>query len=51
MKMSTSKTRAKHIRFPHQMLSDIQESLKQESSENFSAWVIEACRIRLRKRN
>lgn len=49
--MSTSKTRAKHIRFPHQMLSDIQESLKQERSNNFSARVMEACRIRLRIRH
>ena len=36
-----------HIRFPNQMIEQINIALEQKGSRNFSAWVIEACRRRL----
>ncbi|NIF20176.1 YlcI/YnfO family protein [Candidatus Pantoea multigeneris] len=47
-KMSTSKTRRRHIRFPHSLLEGIEASLARECSQNFSAWVVEACRLRIK---
>ena len=35
------------IRFPNQMIEQINVALEQKGSGNFSAWVIEACRRRL----
>ncbi len=35
------------IRFPNQMIEQINIALEQKGSGNFSAWVIEACRRRL----
>ena len=36
-----------NIRFPNQMIEQINIALEQKGSRNFSAWVIEACRRRL----
>ena len=33
-----------NIRFPNQMIEQINIALEQKGSGNFSAWVIEACR-------
>ena len=37
----------RNIRFPNQMIEQINIALEQKGSRNFSAWVIEACRRRL----
>ncbi|EEY8474008.1 TPA: YlcI/YnfO family protein, partial [Escherichia coli] len=37
----------RNIRFPNQMIEQINIALDQKGSGNFSAWVIEACRRRL----
>ena len=37
----------RNIRFPNQMIEQINIALEQKGSGNFSAWVIEACRRRL----
>ena len=45
--MSTNRTRrttTRNIRFPNQMIEQINIALEQKGSRNFSAWVIEACR-------
>lgn len=47
-KMTNSKTRRKHIRFPHLLIEQIEESMKSENIQNFSAWVVEACRLKAR---
>ena len=47
--MSTNRTRrttTRNIRFPNQMIEQINIALEQKG-QNFSAWVIEACRRRL----
>ena len=36
----------RNIRFPNQMIEQINIALEQKRSGNFSAWVIEACRRR-----
>ncbi|EFM7238501.1 DUF3950 domain-containing protein, partial [Escherichia coli] len=41
------RTTTRNIRFPNQMIEQINIALDQKGSENFSAWVIEACRRRL----
>ena len=40
-------TTTRNIRFPNQMIEQINIALEQKGSGNFSAWVIEACRRRL----
>lgn len=46
-KMTNSRTRRKHIRFPHSVIKRIEMCMETEGSHNFSAWVVEACRLRL----
>ncbi|ENQ9861550.1 YlcI/YnfO family protein [Escherichia coli] len=46
-KNRTRRTTTRNIRFPNQMIEQINIALDQKGSENFSAWVIEACRRRL----
>ncbi|WP_247157785.1 YlcI/YnfO family protein [Escherichia coli] len=41
------RTTTRNIRFPNQMIEQINIALDQKGSGNFSAWVIEACRRRL----
>ncbi|AUO65426.1 hypothetical protein WM46_12045 [Citrobacter freundii complex sp. CFNIH2] len=47
-----SKSAKKYIRFPHELLEDIDASVEHEKREhpnaNFSAWVIDACEVKLR---
>ena len=42
-KNRTRRTTARNIRFPNQMIEQINIALEQKGSGNFSAWVIEAC--------
>ena len=37
------RTTTRNIRFPNQMIEQINIALEQKGSGNFSAWVIEAC--------
>ena len=46
-KNRTRRTTTRNIRFPNQMIRQINIALEQKGSRNFSAWVIEACRRRL----
>ncbi|EBL9220863.1 DUF3950 domain-containing protein [Salmonella enterica] len=46
-KPRTNKTVTKNIRFSYSMLKQIAVALEAENSRNFSAWVIDACRIKL----
>ena len=46
-KNGTRRTTTRNIRFPNQMIEQINIALEQKGVENFSAWVIEACRRRL----
>ncbi|WP_185168762.1 YlcI/YnfO family protein [Escherichia coli] len=46
-KNRTRRTTTRNIRFPNQMIEQINIALDQKGSGNFSAWVIEACRRRL----
>ena len=46
-KNRTRRTTTRNIRFPNQMIEQINIALEQKRSGNFSAWVIEACRRRL----
>ncbi|ENY9220364.1 YlcI/YnfO family protein, partial [Escherichia coli] len=41
------RTTTRNIRFPNQMIEQINIALEHKGSGNFSAWVIEACRRRL----
>ena len=41
------RTTTRNIRFPNQMIEQINIALEQKGSGNFSAWVIEARRRRL----
>ncbi|WP_103893666.1 YlcI/YnfO family protein, partial [Escherichia coli] len=41
------RTTTRNIRFPNQMIEQINIALDQKGSENFSAWVIESCRREL----
>ena len=43
-KNRTRRTTTRNIRFPNQMIEQINIALEQRGSRNFSAWVIEACR-------
>ncbi|EAT8559382.1 DUF3950 domain-containing protein [Salmonella enterica] len=47
-KPNTSKTATKNIRFSYRILEQIAAALEEEKSRNFSAWVIDACRLKLR---
>ncbi|ECT1023031.1 TPA: DUF3950 domain-containing protein [Salmonella enterica] len=46
-KPRNSKTVIKNIRFSHSLLEQITMALEAENSRNFSAWVIDACRLKL----
>ncbi len=46
-KSNTSKTATKNIRFSYRILEQIAAALEEEKSQNFSAWVIDACRMKL----
>ena len=43
-KNRTRRTTTRNIRFPNQIVEQINIALEQKGSGNFSAWVIEACR-------
>ena len=43
-KNKTRRTTTRNIRFPNQMIEQINIALEQKRVRNFSAWVIEACR-------
>ena len=43
-KNRTRRTTTRNIRFPNQMIEQINIALEQKGSGNFSAWVVEACR-------
>ena len=45
-KNRTRRTTTRNIRFPNQMIEQINIALEQRGPGNFSAWVIEACRRR-----
>ena len=50
-KNRTRRTTTRNIRFPNQIIEQINIALEQKGSGNFSAWVIEACRrTNVRKR-
>ena len=49
-KNRTRRTTARNIRFPNQMIEQINIALEQKEVRNFSAWVIEACRRRQRRK-
>ncbi|WP_155405708.1 YlcI/YnfO family protein [Providencia rettgeri] len=44
----TSKTAKKNIRFPHELIEEINSCVELENS-NFSSWVIDACKMKLSK--
>ena len=46
-KNRTRRTTTRNIRFPNQMIEQINIAHEQKRVRNFSAWVIEACRRRL----
>ena len=46
-KNRTRRTTTRNIRFPNQMIEQINIALEQKGSPGISAWVIEACRRRL----
>ena len=46
-KNRTRRTTTRNIRFPNQMIEQINITLLSKKFGNFSAWVIEACRRRL----
>ncbi|WP_081298460.1 YlcI/YnfO family protein [Gilliamella sp. wkB108] len=48
MANETSKSKRKDIRFPHDLIEQIDEQAKKENT-NFSAWVIATCREKLAK--
>ena len=43
-KNKNPQTTTRNIRFPNQMIEQINIALEQKEVRNFSAWVIEACR-------
>ncbi|EHG4044549.1 DUF3950 domain-containing protein [Salmonella enterica] len=47
-KSRTQKTSTKNIRFSHTMLEQIENVMKAQNTRNFSAWVKEACRDKIR---
>ncbi|HBQ0113168.1 TPA: DUF3950 domain-containing protein [Klebsiella pneumoniae] len=52
-KAINAKSAQKKIRFPHELIEDIESNVEQEKSRtpgaNFSAWVLDACREKLRQ--
>ncbi|WP_087682797.1 YlcI/YnfO family protein, partial [Escherichia coli] len=46
-KNRTRRTTTRNIRFPNQMIEQINIALGHKGSGNFSAWAIDACRRRL----
>ncbi|BBS48902.1 hypothetical protein WP5S18E05_41130 [Klebsiella quasipneumoniae] len=48
-----NKSAKKNIRFPHEIIEEIETFLEQEKIENpnanFSAWVLDACEQKLKK--
>ncbi|ELO0596443.1 DUF3950 domain-containing protein [Salmonella enterica] len=48
MSSKNRKTSTKNIRFTYTMLEQIDHSMKLQKMKNFSAWVKEACRDKLR---
>ncbi|EOD8956918.1 DUF3950 domain-containing protein [Proteus vulgaris] len=42
-----NKSEKKNIRFPHELLEEINSSVEREKS-NFSSWVIDACEAKLK---
>ncbi|AXC73854.1 DUF3950 domain-containing protein [Salmonella enterica] len=50
-KSRTSKTSTKNIRFSHAMLEQIEHVMKAQKTRNFSAWVKEACREKIKLHN
>lgn len=46
------KSAKKHIRFPHELIERIEASVERDKREhpnaNFSAWVIDACEVKLK---
>lgn len=48
-----NKSTTKGIRFPHELIEQINECVKQQNSagndSNFSSWVIDACEVKLSK--
>lgn len=50
-KAKNSKSKTKNIRFPHQLLNEIYSNMTTSEAEqitkNFSAWVIDACKVKL----
>ncbi|MBN7844421.1 DUF3950 domain-containing protein [Providencia rettgeri] len=42
------KSQLKNIRFPHELLEEINSCVELENS-SFSSWVIDACKIKLSK--
>ncbi|MFP2504496.1 YlcI/YnfO family protein [Buttiauxella gaviniae] len=51
-KAINAKSAQKKIRFPHEMLEEIDASIEREKNEspssNFSAWVLDACERKLK---
>ncbi len=47
MANETSKSKRKDIRFPHELIEQIEKQAKKENT-NFSAWVISTCREKLK---
>ncbi|MDM3311080.1 MULTISPECIES: YlcI/YnfO family protein [Enterobacteriaceae] len=49
---TNNKSAKKHIRFPHELIEEIDASVEREraenSSANFSAWVLDACGRKLK---
>lgn len=47
-----NKSAKKHIRFPHDIIEEIESSVEHEKTENpganFSAWVLDACGRKLK---
>ena len=49
MKNRTRRTTTRNIRFPNQMIEQINIALEQKGSRNFSAWVVKPAVRRVRK--
>lgn len=50
---TNNKSAKKNIRFPHEMIEEIESYIEQEKltnkNANFSAWVLDACEQKIRK--
>lgn len=49
-KRITSKSATKNIRIPHRLIEQINQALKEECSDNFTAWVVDACWRKLKQK-